>query len=309
MYPKKIALIDVGTLKVKIELREYHSVYEMKVLYKDSIRTALGRDWKNNSITHEAVELTISTLIQTKEELSKFGHYELKAIGTEALRKANNGADVLRRIKLQTGIELELLTQTEEAELFFKTVSQSISDKDIVSLDVGGGSVQVVFSDDNGKRNHFLFSTGTYAVRTKYIDGNNPTRESFILAQEHIFKTLLPLQNISCPAKTLILGSTIALDFFQTILPAFSLPSSKTDYPSHPLAITVKTLEQLLAELSTLPYPEREKIFIKEPAYTWGVDITIIHALVVCKHLNLTEIIPSNLNVSSGLFSELNLTN
>lgn len=303
MYPKKIALIDIGTLKVKVQLREYTSSNEMKVLYKTSIRTALGRDWIDNCIQKTPIVNTINALKNVVAEMDKFGQYELQTIGTEALRKADNGQEVLIEIKQQTSIEPELLNQEIEARLFFNAVIHDFKNLPVATLDVGGGSTQIVVGNkENTPDQYFLFPTGTYNIRTAYIDENNPTPEGLLSAKQHIFNALIPLKNISHQSQHLILGSTIALDFFTEILPKLNLPSTTTNYLNHPLMIDVKTIEIILNKLTLLPYSEREKFFSPEPAYTWGVDITLLHVLAVCEYLNLSTIIPTNHNLSSGLF-------
>ncbi|MEY3784242.1 MAG: hypothetical protein RLZZ230_564 [Candidatus Parcubacteria bacterium] len=302
MYPRKIALIDVGTLKVKVQLREYVSETNMSILYQTSIRTALGRDWTNNCITDEALQATIKAIKDSVAEMNKFGKYTLQAVGTEALRKADNGQVVLAEIKNNTGLSLELLSQEKEADLFFKAVGHDFPNRPIVTIDVGGGSAQVVVSNQPHQSQSFLFPTGTYGVRTEYINGENPTQAGFLAARQHIFNTLLPLKNVVAEPAILIVGSTIALDFFQLVLPALNLTSQTTIYPNHPLTVTAETMSELLNKLALLPYSDREKLFTPEPAYTWGVDITLLHVLAVCEYLPITEIIPSNHNLSSGLF-------
>jgi len=304
MYPKKIALVDIGTLKVKIQLREYLSKDEMKVLYQTSVRTALGRDWLENNIPEGAIFDTINAINMAKIAMDKFGIFELHAIGTEALRKADNGLVVLEQIKNQTSVEPELLDQATEAKLFFEAVKKDFPNTPITTLDVGGGSAQIVISDQPINQQSFLFPTGTYNIRTEYIDGNQPTESGFLLAKEYIFNTLLPIKNLATQSKYLVVGSTIALDFFQEILLKFNLPNTSITHSNHPLMINTETIKIILEKLALLPYSERENLFSLEPAYTWGVDITILHILAVCEYLNITNIIPTNHNLSSGLFSK-----
>lgn len=302
MSPKKIALIDIGTLKVKIQLREYTSKIDMRILYKDSIRTALGRDWVNNCIPKEAISDTIKAITDAISKMNEFGQYELHAIGTEALRKAKNGSEVLSKIKTETSVVVELLNQEKEAKLFFQAITNDFSNLPIVTLDVGGGSTQVVVGNDRTQEQYFLFSTGTYNLRTTYIDSNKPTETGLLSAKQDILHSLQSLKNISHESQHLILGSTIALDFFSEILPKFNLPIIRVEYPNHPLMVSLETIKVILDKLALLPYSEREKFFPPEPAYTWGVDITLLHVLIVCEYLNVQNIIPTNYNLSSGLF-------
>lgn len=66
------------------------------------------------------------------------------ACATSALREATNGLEIIDSIQRESGIKLELVSGTREAELIFKAHRSLIGPNDqIVLMDVGGGSTEI----------------------------------------------------------------------------------------------------------------------------------------------------------------------
>src|SRR3954454_20995748 len=75
---------------------------------------------------------------------------ELLAFVTSAIRDADNGAAVLRRVHEQTGVRLEVLSGEDEARLTFLAVRRWFgwSAGRLLVLDIGGGSLELASGMD-----------------------------------------------------------------------------------------------------------------------------------------------------------------
>ncbi len=71
------------------------------------------------------------------------------ALGTAALRTADNGYAFLQRVKEETGLDIELIDGDEEARLISKGVRAAVPFGKSVKLimDIGGGSVEFIVAD------------------------------------------------------------------------------------------------------------------------------------------------------------------
>jgi len=69
------------------------------------------------------------------------------------MREAENGPDVVRDIRAQTGVDIEVISGREEADLIFSNfaLNRMAADKDYLYVDVGGGSTELTLIR-NGKR-------------------------------------------------------------------------------------------------------------------------------------------------------------
>lgn len=146
----RTAVIDVGTLKSKFEVREFSYLFKSKVLSREKELTVLGRDLDktNGEIIRKSIENTVEALIKFKNMMNKLKVDKYRAVTTEAIRKAKNSKQVLEEIKERTGILLEVLDHKNEAEIYFHSVSKDFPGKVIAVSDIGGGSVQVVIGKD-----------------------------------------------------------------------------------------------------------------------------------------------------------------
>lgn len=78
------------------------------------------------------------------------GCEDLLPFATSAIREAPNGADVLARVRDETGVDLQVLTGGEEARLTFLAVRRWFgwSAGRILVLDIGGGSLEMGIGAD-----------------------------------------------------------------------------------------------------------------------------------------------------------------
>ena len=78
-----------------------------------------------------------------------------KAYGTSAIRESQNRLILLDQIETRTGIKIEVLSNSEQRFLDYKSVAsrvkdfQSIIEKSTAFIDIGGGSVQISLFDED----------------------------------------------------------------------------------------------------------------------------------------------------------------
>jgi len=80
----------------------------------------------------------------------KVGNY--KAVATSAVRESVNGISFVRRAKRETGIDIEIITGSEEARLVYVAVRRKIpfgAQKWLI-VNLGGGSVEFCLVDNSG---------------------------------------------------------------------------------------------------------------------------------------------------------------
>ena len=135
--------------------------------YGAIVKTADGLA-QTGVISDAAVERIVAGLGQMRAALP-FGEATTRAVTTEALRRAANGAEVLERITGETGIRFEIIDGDEEARLTLKAVKYRLQTlsldgkdtplsvrwqthptpsmvEDLVLIDIGGGSTEVTFA-------------------------------------------------------------------------------------------------------------------------------------------------------------------
>jgi len=101
-------------------------------------------------IHHETVDRVIYALKEAQKKID-FSGAVIKAVTTEAVRRARNSGDVLARIYKETGVRFEIISGKEEAELTLSAVKYRLKKlhlaaRNFVLADIGGGSTELIFS-------------------------------------------------------------------------------------------------------------------------------------------------------------------
>jgi exopolyphosphatase/guanosine-5'-triphosphate,3'-diphosphate pyrophosphatase len=92
----------------------------------------------------------IHTIAQAKKSARKLGCADLMAFATSAVRDCGNVAQVLDRVREETGVELKVLTGKDEARLTFLAARRWLgwSAGRLLVVDIGGGSLELAVGMD-----------------------------------------------------------------------------------------------------------------------------------------------------------------
>ena len=101
---------------------------------------------------------------------------EIEALATSAIRDATNAAEFLESAQRASGLRVRVLSTTDEARLGYLAAINSSTLTDGVTLDLGGGSMQLVGVE--GRRARELESWTLGAVRTteRFLPGDGPAK-------------------------------------------------------------------------------------------------------------------------------------
>ncbi len=139
--------IDLGSNTLRVVKRDCESG-EFIAEYEKIVRTADGLQ-QNGLISDEAVDRIVQALKEARECVD-FEGAVLRAVTTEALRRASNREAVLQRIEEETGVAFELIDGEEEAALTLLAVGRRLeslleTSDSFVLVDIGGGSTELIF--------------------------------------------------------------------------------------------------------------------------------------------------------------------
>jgi len=144
MTIQHFAAIDLGTNSCRIVVADKNGNY----VYTQSAATRLGEGMQaHNRFTEQAIERGLSVL-KDYGEIIKREKCHYRAIATAACRMAVNGAEFVKRVKNECGIDLEVVDGTEEARLnLLGALSNADTSKPYVLVyDIGGGSTEITLA-------------------------------------------------------------------------------------------------------------------------------------------------------------------
>lgn len=147
-----LASMDLGTQTFRLCLGKYirDEVYFL-IRERDNVR--LGEKLINEKLSEESMEKGLKTLARFKELLDKHEVSKYKAVGTAVFRLAKNSQEFIERAR-KLGIEIEIVTPEEEAQLTLKGVVYGLKklkkavEKALI-VDVGGGSTEFIYIEED----------------------------------------------------------------------------------------------------------------------------------------------------------------
>ena len=118
------------------------------------VKTADGLE-DTGKVNREAVERVIRAIHEARQEID-FSSDSLRAVTTEAIRRADNAAEVLDTIYRETGVKFETISGEEEARLTLLAVRHRMKllnsgeksgkkSDTFLLVDIGGGSTELIF--------------------------------------------------------------------------------------------------------------------------------------------------------------------
>ena len=147
----RLGVLDVGSNTVHLIVVDAHRGAHPTPMHDDRwlLRLAehVGADGKLSKAGEKAL---LSAVQKAKQQAADRRCDELLAFVTSAIREADNGSAVLRRVREQTGVDLQVLTGEDEARLTFLAVRRWFgwSAGRLLVLDIGGGSLELATGVD-----------------------------------------------------------------------------------------------------------------------------------------------------------------
>jgi exopolyphosphatase/guanosine-5'-triphosphate,3'-diphosphate pyrophosphatase len=100
-------------------------------------------------LTDDAIERTLGALAVCKGKIESRNVIRSRLVATEACRHAANGAEFIRRVRDEVGLEIEIVDRQTEATLAVMGCSSLAHPKAgaVIIFDIGGGSTELAWLD------------------------------------------------------------------------------------------------------------------------------------------------------------------
>lgn len=275
------AVLDIGTNTVKLLVAEarVHPTLLVSPIFEDAATTRIGEGvHKTRVLNREAVTRTLSVIERFAARARELGAEKIIAFATSAVRDATNGQEFLDEASARAGVTLKILSGDDEARFAFAGVTSdaAFAGREIITIDIGGGSTEICWGDAHGLKAHDSLDIGAVRLTEMFCRNDPPTEGEFAEMCEFAKNQLrkLPPDIRTCAgrnAPTLVAtGGTAmtlaAIELCQSgcggqVNPSFeplALEGSGHRMPIDHHEIT--TLPQLVDSLRRTPLAERRKV-------------------------------------------------
>lgn len=172
----RLAAIDIGSNAARLLISEVsEDAYGKPVFNKLNlvrVPLRLGFDvFEQGEITKLKIGMMLQTMKAYSHLLNVYEVKHLRACATSAMRDAKNSADIIRKVKLETDIEIEIISGDEEASMIYESHIAENLDKEhsYLYIDVGGGSTELSFFADGKLQSKQSFNVGTIRLLKEQV--------------------------------------------------------------------------------------------------------------------------------------------
>lgn len=286
----RLAAIDIGSNAARLLITDVviddkgEAQFNKINLVRVPLR--LGFDvFEKGKISEEKKYMIVQTIKAYKHLLNVYDVKNLKACATSAMRDATNADEVLKKIKTETGIDINVISGDDEATYIYQNHIAENLDKEhsYLYIDVGGGSTELTFFSNGKLRYKESFNIGTIRLLKDMVTDNNWND-----LKEHLrnnTKSSLPM---------------IAIGSGGNINKVFSISKKKDGKP-----LSLELLKDYLKELSAFSVEDRIKIYkLREDRADVIVPALQIYVNVM-RWANIEEIYVPKIGLADGLIQSL----
>jgi len=287
----RLAAIDIGSNAARLLISDAFINDQGKTQFQKlnlvRVPLRLGFDvFEDNLISEEKESMIIKTIRSYKLLTDVYGVEHMKACATSAMRDATNGPEIMRKVKDETGIDIEIITGDAEASLIYENHVAENMDKEhsYLYIDVGGGSTELTFFADGRLVFKRSFNIGTIRILKKQVD-------EFMWDEMRDF---IKRETRGHERDMVAIGSG------GNINKVFSMSKRKEGKPLH-----LDLLKDYYRELSSFSVEERIRIYkMREDRADVIVPALLIYVNVM-KWSNIEEIYVPKIGLADGLIQHL----
>jgi exopolyphosphatase/guanosine-5'-triphosphate,3'-diphosphate pyrophosphatase len=211
----RYAAIDIGSNSVRMLAAETAPGVPTKILAAERQVTRLGAGvFRDGRITTEAMEQLSTTLADMARIYRKLEVVGVRAVATSAVRDASNQHEFIERAVQALGTPVEVISGAEEARLIHLGVLARWPQpgKRVLMVDVGGGSAELILSNDGVITEAFSKPLGAVRLTETFLKIDPPAPLELHRMSESIEEKLAtPLQKIGAgPFERMIVTSASA---------------------------------------------------------------------------------------------------
>jgi len=286
----RLAAIDIGSNAARLLITEVSSTKEGRPQFNKlnliRVPLRLGFDvFENREISKPKRGMILQTMKAYGHLMKAYEVQFIKACATSAMRDAANSEDIIRKVKLETGIEIKILSGDEEANMIYENhIAEDLdTEHSYLYIDVGGGSTELTFFSEGKLKYKESFNIGTIRLLKGQV-----TEKTWDEMKDHLkrnTKSNLPM---------------IAIGSGGNINKVFSMSKKKEGKP-----LPLELLKDYYKEFSSFSLEERMRVYkLREDRADVIVPALQIY-INVMRWTDIQEIFVPKIGLADGLIQSL----
>lgn len=286
----RLAAIDIGTNASRLLITEVISndrstpVFNKLNLVRVPLR--LGFDvFETGEISKPRIHMILETMKAYSHLMKAYQVDRHIAVATSAMRDAKNRVDIVRKIFLETGINIEVISGDFEASLIYESHIAENLDKEsnYLYIDVGGGSTELTFFNAGELVFKHSFNIGTIRLLKDMVH-----EEDWNFMKETIKENIKGIKN------------TIAIGTGGNINKVFSMSKRKDGKSIH-----LDLLKDYYKEFSSCTLEDRIRLYNLRSDRADVIVPALLIYMQVMKWASIDEMFVPKIGLADGLVQHL----
>ena len=297
----RVAVVDIGTNSTRLLVADVSPAGLVAQLHRESIVTRLGEGVDASGRLGDApMQRVFATLGRFRRTIDEHGATATTAVLTSAVRDAANGAAFTSAVRDGFGLDARTIDGDEEAALTFSGATSERADdhREIVVVDIGGGSTEFVSGRDGEVDFHVSTQAGVVRQTERHLHDDPPPPDGLqALAGEvrRIIADAVPEEIRERVHAGIAVAGTV------TSCAAIELELEPYDPERvHGHVLALATCEMLLARLAQMTNDERRAVVGLHPDRAPTIVAGIAMLVEVLRAFGLEEIEVSEHDILRG---------
>ncbi len=175
-----LAAVDLGSNSFHMIVAQFHGD-QMLILdrLRDPVRLADGLT-ESNMLDEAVAQRSLECLERFGQRLRHIAPENLRAVGTNTLRRADTSTGFLERAQTALGHSIEIISGIEEARLIYLGVAHSLPDPGgrRLVVDIGGGSTELIIGEGFEPQMLESLYIGCVGMSRRFFEDGAITREA-----------------------------------------------------------------------------------------------------------------------------------
>jgi len=285
----RVAAVDLGTNTTRLLVADVDDDGRVEAVVRREAITRLGESVDRRRILlPTAIARVRNVLVDYRREAESLGAERVLAVGTSAVRDADNGEAFLGEVEWSYAFTTRLLSGEEEARLTLEGVASDgpLAPRTLV-VDIGGGSTELVVAGDPEDETRLSTEAGSVRLTERFLHSDPPHGEELAACEAHV-RSLLPR-----------LAIDHAIGVAGTVATAAKIERAGA-LSVHGDRLSRERVGELLDRLAALPLAERERVhgLVSARAPVIVAGLVVLHEILV--YYDLAEVTVSERDLLDG---------
>jgi len=298
----KISIIDIGSNTIKLVIYHVKKDNSFIGIYQESSKVRLGESLAySDSLNEQSILKSIDVLLLYRDIAKLESANKVICVGTSAVREAKNNKYFVDEVLKKTGLRVRILSGDEEAYYSYLGASMSTCIPNGLFFDLGGGSLEVVYTEDFKIKNVQTLPLGALRLTRTFAsqDGSYSKKDCDNMTQS-ILDTLPTKKSYGIGIDSLLVG------IGGTLRALGRYDQKRARYPFekiHNYRLTLNAIDSLRRDISHMKPDEISNLLALDSTRveTIVAGIHVIHSIM--KKFDFEEVVISGYGLREGVLA------